>query len=99
MMNIRPVITEKSMTLAQKGWYTFAIGAFNRKEDIAKEIGKLYSVTVRDIRTIRMSGKNHRTGRKMIMKQRPDWKKAMVRLAKGQKIAIFEIGDQTPAAK
>lgn len=98
-MHIRPIITEKSMALAQKGWYSFAVGAFNRKEDISKEIGTLYSVTVRDIRTIRMSGKNHRTGRKMIMKQRPDWKKALVRLAKGQKIAIFEIGDQAPAVK
>lgn len=99
MMTIRPHITEKSMTLAQKGWYSFVVGAFQRKEDIAKAIGKLYTVTVTDIRTVRMSGKMHRTGRKMIMKKKADWKKAMVRLAKGQKIAIFDIGEQAPATK
>lgn len=92
---MRPLITEKTMMLAQRGWYTFAVGAFERKEAIAKKIGDLYNVTVREIRTIRRSGKMHRSGKKMVMKQRPDWKKAMVRLAKGQKIAVFDIGEQT----
>lgn len=98
MKQTRPVISEKSMTLAQKGWYTFAVAAFSRKETIAKEIGLLYNVTVREIHTIRRKGKMHRTGRKAVIKQRPDWKKAMVRLAKGQKIAVFDIGEQTPKA-
>lgn len=98
MKQTRPVISEKSMTLAQKGWYTFIVSAFSRKEAIAREIGKLYNVTVKDIHTIRRVGKMHRTGRKAVIKQRPDWKKAMVRLAKGQKIAVFDIGEQTPQA-
>lgn len=42
MATMRPLITEKSMMLAQKGWYSFIVTAFRRKEDIAKEIGKLY---------------------------------------------------------
>lgn len=92
------MITEKSMALAQKGWYTFGVAAFARKEEIKKEIGYLYNVTVREIRTIRKVGKMHRTGRKSVLKQRADWKKAMIRLAKGQKIAIFDIGDQTAQA-
>ncbi|MCL4199760.1 50S ribosomal protein L23 [Patescibacteria group bacterium] len=95
MKQTRPVITEKSMTLARNGWYSFAVAAFSRKENIAKEISDLYNVTVKEVRTIRRKGKMHRTGRKMIMKQRADWKKAMVRLAKGQKIAIFDIGEET----
>lgn len=98
MKQTRPLITEKSMALAQKGWYSFGVGAFARKEEIAKEINFLYNVTVREIRTIRKVGKMHRTGRKSVLKQRSDWKKAMVRLAKGQKIAIFDIGDQTSQA-
>lgn len=97
MKTTRPVITEKSMALAQKGWYSFAVSGRARKEDIAKEIGGLYKVTVKDVRTIHKVGKLHRTGRKMIMKKRTDWKKAMVKLAKGQKIAIFDIGDQKAA--
>lgn len=98
MKQTRPLITEKSMQLAHKGWYTFAVAAFARKEAIAKEIGDLYAVTVREVRTIRKIGKMHRTGRKSILKQKSDWKKAMVRLNKGQKIAIFDIGDQSSQA-
>lgn len=98
MKQTRPLISEKSMTLAQKGWYTFVVSAFSRKEAIAKEIGQLYNVTVRDVHTVRRIGKMHRTGRKAVPKKRADWKKAMVRLAKGQKIAIFDIGDQTAQA-
>ncbi|MFZ5535720.1 MAG: uL23 family ribosomal protein [Patescibacteria group bacterium] len=98
MKLIRPIITEKSMTLAQKGWYSFMLPAGSRKEGIAREINDLYNVTVREIRTIRRKGKMQRTGRKAVPKQRPDWKKAMVRLAKGQKIAIFDIGDQSKQA-
>ncbi len=97
MKLLRPHITEKSMILAQGGWYSFAVPARLRKEDIAREISDLYKVNVTDVRTVKRTGKLHRTGRKMIMKRRPDWKKAMVKLKKGQKIAIFEIGDQTKA--
>ncbi len=97
MKQTRPLITEKSMALAQTGWYTFAVTAFARKEQIAKEISRLYNVTVREIRTIRRVGKMHRTGKKMIMKRHTDWKKAMVRLVKGQKIAVFDIGEQAKA--
>ena len=99
MATMRPLITEKSMMLAQKGWYSFIVTAFRRKEDIAKEIGKLYDVKVTDIRTVRMSGKMHRAGRRSVMVQKPDWKKAVVRLAKGQKIALFDIGEQAPVTK
>lgn len=98
MKQTRPLITEKSMTLAQQGWYTFAVPAFSRKEHIAKDISRLYNVTVSEVRTIRKVGKMHRTGKKMIMKRRADWKKAMVRLVKGQKIAVFDIGEQSSKA-
>jgi large subunit ribosomal protein L23 len=89
----RPIITEKSMTQAQKGWYAFAVGAHARKELIAKEIGRLYNVTVRQVRTIHKKGKVHRAGKKMNVVTRTDWKKALVKLAKGQRISIFEVGE------
>lgn len=97
MKQTRPHITEKSMALAQQGWYSFVVSAGSRKESIAKEIGALYNVTVKEVRTIRRKGKMHRTGKKMIMKRKADWKKALVRLAKGQKIAVFDIGEQQKA--
>ncbi len=94
----RPLITEKSMTLAQRGWYTFAVTKTARKEMIAKAISRLYNVQVRDVRTIKKVGKVHRAGKKMIRVQKPDWKKAMVKLAKGQRIPVFEVTGATEKA-
>lgn len=87
---IRPLITEKSMALAQRGWYTFAVAKLSRKEIIAKEISRLYNVQVRSVRTIKKVGKAHRAGKKNTIVRKPDWKKAMVKLAKGQRISVFE---------
>lgn len=96
MTTIRPLITEKSMALAQKGWYTFAVSKITRKETIVKEVGKLYNVQVRDVRTIKKFGKTHRAGKKSMLMRKPDWKKAMVKLAKGQRISVFEVtGEET----
>jgi len=90
----RPLITEKSMLLAQKGWYSFVVSKISRKETIAKEISRLYDVKVVEITTARRVGKVRRTGRKMKQIKRPDWKKAMVRLEKGQRIPVFEAGQE-----
>lgn len=99
MKTSRPLITEKSMALAQKGWYSFAVKSSLRKEDIAKEISALYSVSVKAVRTIHRVGKMRRAGKKMTATRRPDWKKAMVRLSKGQKIAVFDVGGDVAQAK
>lgn len=94
MKTVRPLITESTIANAQKGWYTFVFGAFVRKETIAKTIGHLYNVTVREVRTIRMKGKTRRVGRSMRTHKTADWKKAMVQLKKGQTIPVFEIGQE-----
>jgi large subunit ribosomal protein L23 len=95
----RPLITEKSLAQARaQGWYAFAVVARSRKEDIAEEIKQLYNVDVVEIRTVKRTGKMRRAGRKQNPVKRPDWKKAMVRLAKGQRIAVFEVGEEKPAA-
>ncbi len=87
----RPVITEKTLMLARDGWYTFAIDRFTRKEDVAKEVKRLYNVTVLSVRTIAMHGKKRKTGKKAIYVSRPDWKKALVQVAKGQHIDAFDV--------
>lgn len=97
---IRPIMTEKSLTLAARGWYTFMAVPFARKEQIASEIHDIYKVDVVDVRTMIMHGKMRRAGKKMQAAKRQDWKKTMVRLKPGQKIAIFEVApvESEPAA-
>jgi large subunit ribosomal protein L23 len=90
----RPVITEKSLGLASRGWYTFAVAKHARKEDIAKLIERMYKVNVLSVRTVAMHGKMRRTGKKMVGKRKEDWKKAMLLLKPGQHIDAFEVTQQ-----
>ncbi|MFC1626599.1 50S ribosomal protein L23 [Patescibacteria group bacterium] len=87
----RPVITEKSLSLAAKGWYTFEVLITSNKGHIASEVSKLFNVDVLQVRTVSMHGKMRRVGKKMKHVQKPDWKKAIVQVKEGQKIDIFEV--------
>ncbi len=87
----KPLITEKTLTLAGKGFYTFDVAVMANKIVISHEIEKLYKVKVTGIRTITSHGKVRRVGRKMTPIKKSDWKKAIVRLAAGQKIDAFEV--------
>lgn len=87
----KPLITEKSMFLASKGLYTFYVSAAANKAEISRDIGRLYKVKVIDIRTVSMHGKVRKVGRKMKTVRASDWKKAIVKLAPGQKIEAFEV--------
>jgi large subunit ribosomal protein L23 len=87
----RPLITEKTLTLAARGWYTFVVSEYATKRTIKDAVSVFYKVTVIDVRTISMHGKVRRVGKMSKHVKKADWKKAMVRLAKGQKIDAFEV--------
>lgn len=87
---IKPLITEKTMALVPKGWYSFAVVRNARKREISQEIGKQYSVQVTQIRTVTMPGKTRRVGKRSQSVQASDWKKALVRLKTGQHIDAFD---------
>jgi len=93
----RPIITEKSMGLASRNWYTFAIGKHVRKEQAVEEIKKMYHVDVLTARMIAVHGKVRRVSKKMVAMKHEDWKKILVRVKPGQRIEAFEITKETPA--
>jgi large subunit ribosomal protein L23 len=95
----RPLITEKTMDLAARGWYTFIVDLNARKNEIADAIALQYKVKVIDVRSMRIHGKMRRVGRKMKYVKKPDTKKAIVRLTEGQKIDAFEVTEQKPQVK
>ena len=96
---IRPILTEKSLQAVAKGFFTFAVKITANKNNIAKAVADTYKVHVRDVRTIRMPGKARRVGKKMFTIQKPDWKKTIVLLAKGETIDAFQITGSDSAAK
>ncbi|MFZ5845131.1 MAG: 50S ribosomal protein L23 [Patescibacteria group bacterium] len=85
----QPLLTEKTLTLATTGWYTFVVPAAARKGEIASAVEKLYGVKVTSVRTVKMPSKTRRRGRRLIQVETGEKKKALVKLAKGQTIEAF----------
>lgn len=86
---IAPIITEKSSHQAEAtNTYTFKVSMNANKIEIKKAIEHVFAVKVVSVNTIRMMGKPKRLGR--YNGKRPDWKKAIVTLREGDKIADFE---------
>jgi large subunit ribosomal protein L23 len=89
----QPLITEKSTLIREAdGTYCFKVHVKANKLEIARAVEKLFEkekVKVAAVRTARVKGKAKRMGR--FLGKRPDWKKAWVKLAPGEKeIELFE---------
>jgi large subunit ribosomal protein L23 len=85
----RPIISEKSTALAEIGGkYVFEVASQANKHEIRDAVQQLFSVKVREVRTMVMHGKIKRVGR--FETKRSNRKKAIVTLAEGQKIEFFQ---------
>jgi large subunit ribosomal protein L23 len=85
---IKPIITEASMIAMEDNKYTFKVDKHANKTEIKKAIEELFEVDVVKVNTMNVKGKVKRLGRNE--GKRADWKKAIVKLAPGSKIEIFE---------
>lgn len=87
---IRPLVTEKSHRLTEmdKPQYTFEVHPEADKIQIRKAVEELFKVHVLAVNTVRVRGKLRRVGR--FQGRLPDRKKAIVTLAKGERIQVFE---------
>ncbi len=86
----RPLITEKSTELRdERNIVAFEVAGSANKIEIKKAVEAQFKVKVAEVRVANMHGKLRRQGR--FAGHRPDWKKAYVRLADGEKtIEFFE---------
>jgi large subunit ribosomal protein L23 len=88
----RPVVTERATSLkASANQYVFRVSTDASKGDIKHAVEKLFKVKVLGINTMRVGGKFRRMGNAP-GSHRPDWKKAIVTVQKGQEIKILEEG-------
>ena len=86
---VRPIMTERSTILKEKhNQYIFEVTPRASKPDIRRAVEELFKVDVVSVRTMNVRGKFRRVGRSE--GKRPDWKKAVVTLAQGQKIDVVE---------
>ena len=85
-----PIITEKTMALKEKNnQYTFKVLKSANKIEIKQAVEEIFKVKVVSVNTINVLPKRARVGQHVGFK--PAYKKAIVELAKDNKIDAFEI--------
>jgi large subunit ribosomal protein L23 len=85
-----PVVSEKSYDLIEDAnTYTFLVDRRSNKTEIKEAVQAIFDVTVLSVNTMNRKGKLKRTG--YIIGKRKDTKRALVKLAAGDSIDIFEV--------
>jgi large subunit ribosomal protein L23 len=85
---IQPVVSEKSYALMAEGKYTFRVNDVAHKTQVAAAVEEIFGVHVKAVRTSRVRAKPKRRG--MHSGRTRAWKKAIVQLAPGERIEMFE---------
>ena len=85
---IEPVLSEKATALREQGKYVFKVAPNATKLQVKEAVAKLFNVKVVNCTTINVSGKEKRVRGKP--GRTAGWRKAIVRLAPGETIKVFE---------
>lgn len=90
-MNIikRPVVTEKSVKLNEASVYVFEVNKDATKDSVKRAVESAFAVTVDSVNTMIARGKSKKN-RRGVASAAKKWKKAVVKLKAGQKIASLE---------
>jgi large subunit ribosomal protein L23 len=87
---VRPVVSEKSYAGIERNTYTFLVDPRANKTEIKEAVQAIWDVRVTSVNTLKRRGKVKRRG--YTRGRRPDEKRAIVTLAPGDTIEIFEGG-------
>ena len=87
---LAPVVSEKSYALLDEGRYTFVVHPSANKTEIKQAVQTIFGVKVANVNTLNRKGKRKRFG--LTYGQRKNTKRAIVTLAEGESIDIFEGG-------
>ena len=87
---LRPIVSEKSYALLDDGAYTFVVHPDANKVEIRQAVEAIFNVRVRKVNTLNRKGKRKRNRRAFTFGKRADTKRAVVTLAAGDRIDLFE---------
>ncbi len=87
---LRPIISEKSYSMMEHGAYVFVVDPQASKVEIREAVEQAFGVRVASVNTMNRKGKRKRNRRKATFGQRPDTKRAIVRLQGDDRIELFE---------
>ena len=85
---LAPVVSEKSYSLLDDNAYTFLVHKKANKTEIRQAVERIWDVRVLAVNTLNRKGKSKRF--RFTQGRRPDTKRAVVKLAQGDRIDIFE---------
>lgn len=84
-----PFITEKTNLMKEtENKVSFKVNPKSNKKEIKEAVEKIFSTKVEKVRVLNKIGKKKKQGKSEGKK--PNWKKAIITLKKGEKISIFE---------
>jgi large subunit ribosomal protein L23 len=87
---IGPVVSEKSYALMEAGVYTFNVRPDATKPQVRAAVQEIFGVKVEKVNTLNRQGKRKRNRRTFTYGKRPDTKRAIVTLAAGETIDLFQ---------
>jgi large subunit ribosomal protein L23 len=87
---VRPVVSEKSYALMERGVYVFVVRPDATKVEVRQAVERLFGVRVVKVNTQHRRGKRVRNRRSLTYGRKPDTKRALVTLAEGDRIDLFE---------
>ncbi len=87
---ISPVVSEKSYALIEDNVYTFVVDRRASKPEIHDAIESIWGVKVVKVNTLNRKGKTQRTRRTNRLGKRASTKRAIVTVAPGDRIELFE---------
>ena len=88
---IKPVVSEKSYGLIDTNVYTFTVHTSASKPEIRDAVESIFGVRVTKVNTLNRKGKRKRNRRSFTFGSRPDTKRALVTLAEGDSIELFDL--------
>jgi large subunit ribosomal protein L23 len=87
---LRPVVSEKSYALMEDGAYVFVVAPDATKIDVRHAVEQAFGVRVKSVNTLNRKGKKRRNRKTNTVGTRSATKRAVVTLAGGDKIDLFE---------
>lgn len=88
---LKPVISEKSYALMDENVYTFVVHPDANKIEIRQAVETIFGVTVKNVNTLTRHGKRKRNRRTGVWSKLADEKRAVVKVAEGDRIDLFEV--------
>ncbi len=85
-----PVVSEKSYALMEDGAYVFVVAPDATRIEVRSAVESVFGVRVRKVNTLNRKGKRRRNRRSNTFGQRASTKRAVVTLAPGDRIDLFE---------